>query len=212
MNRSDTRKQVTPSFGGQRLPKDDDGDYDGTDSSGFGKVDMPKQARTAMGMKNSMDDDEAEDEGMEGPVAQEDAPNHAKGDRMTNRADQDEEEASEMRQKSGTMGTKGMKGTADKIQGQHISDEEELENPANKVMHGRDAPSGHEPDIEGSHQGSGHGGVPRHFSNLGHGEREAKIGGSHMGHGTTGGMAGEGFDAGGKLGRERAKGPTGTKR
>jgi hypothetical protein len=174
MNRSDTRRQVTPGFAGMR--KDDDGDYDETDSGGFGKVDMPKQARSAMGM-------------------------------------QDDEEASEMRQKGGMMGGAGMKaGREPPIKGQDISDSEEEGNPARKVVKGREEPKGHEPEIDGSHQGSGDGGEPRYWSNLGHGEREATIGGSHMGKGASGGMAGEGFEAGGSLSKERAKGPTGTKR
>jgi len=211
MNRSDTRKQVTPGFAGMR--KDDDGDYDETDSGGFGKVDMPKQARAAMGMKDSMDDDEADDEGLEGPVAQKDAPNHAMRDAMTNRSDQDAEEESEMRQKSGSMGGKGMKAPSAKIKGQDISDEEEGENPSRKVVKGREEPAGHEAEIEGAYQGSGRGGSPMHRNTLGHGEREATIRGAHQGqHGGMGGMAGEGFEAGGSLSKERARGPTGTKR
>lgn len=211
MNRSDIRKQVTPGFAGMR--KDDDGDYDETDSGGFGRVDMPKQARQAMGMKDSMDDDEATEEGMEREVPQRDAPPHAKGDRMTNRADQETEEASERRQKSGTMGMKGsQKASADPIMGQEIPDSDELRNPANKVMRSRDVPSGHEAEIEGAHQGSGNGSMPRHWSNLGHGEREATISGAHQGQHGKASMAGEGFEAGGSLRKEGARGPSGTKR
>jgi hypothetical protein len=204
MNRTDTRKQVTPGFAGMR--KDDDGDYDETDSGGFGKVDMPQQARSDMGIKGD-DEDEAEDEGM---VAQTNAPQGPRAG--SGYRGEDAEEASEMRQKAGNMGGKGMKASAPKIKGQDVSDAEEMENPARKVVKGREEPSGHEPDIEGAHQGSGHGGEPRHFSNLGHGEREAKISGAHQGQHGGASMAGEGFEAGGSVSKERARGPTGTKR
>lgn len=250
MNRSDTRKQVTPGFAGMR--KDDDGDYDETDSGGFGKVDMPQQAARAFGMKadkmdeldegegvrhkggkmDEMDDgsdvrkdgarsmrggpkeedgDEEDDEVSEGPVPVKNAPGHAKGDAMTNRADQDAEEASEMRQKGGNMGTKGMKAGGGKIKGQEISDSDEMKGSSTKVIHGREKPSGHEAEIEGSFEGSGRGSEPPHWSNLGHGEREAKISGAHQGqHG--GSMMGEGFEAGGRMSKESARGPRGTKR
>lgn len=162
-----------------------------------------------MGMNE--DDDEAMDEGMEGPVS---TKNAKQGERPgSGYQGEDAEEASEMRQKAGNMGGKGMKGTSDKIQGQEISEHEEMDNPAQKALHGREAPSGHEAEIDGAHQGSGHGGMPSHWSNLAHGEREAKISGAHQGqHGGMGGMTGEGFEAGGRLSREHAKGPTGTKR
>ena len=252
MNRSDTRKQVTPGFAGMR--KDDDGDYDETDSGGWGKVDMPQQAARAFGMSSKAgkmdeldegadvrrkggrmdemdegsnvrkdgarsmrsgpaeEDAKEDNEGVtEGPVPVRNAPSHAMRDAVTNRADDAAEEASEMRQKSGTMGTKGMKSSDGKIKGQGISDAEEEGNPARKVVKGRAEPKGHEAEIEGAHQGSGMGREPPHFSNLGHGEREARISGAHQGqHG--GSMMGEGFEAGGRLSKEHARGPTGTKR
>lgn len=206
MNRSDIRKQVTPGFAGMR--KDDDGDYDETDSAGFGRVDMPKQARSAMGMQN---DDEADDEGLEGPVA---VKNAAQGERAgSGYQGEDAEEASEMRQKSGNMGNRGMKAAGGKIKGQGISDAEEEGNPSRKVVKGRETPPGHEPEVDGAHQGSGMGGEPKVWSNLAHGEREAKISGAHQGqHGNTRSTDGGGFEAGGDLSKEHARGPTGTKR
>jgi hypothetical protein len=206
MNRSDTRRQVTPGFAGG-LRKDDDGDYDGTDSDGFGKVDMPKQARATMGMQEDDEDDVTE-----GPAPQTNAPPHAMRDAVTNRADEDKEEASEARQKGGVMGNAGRKAHSAKIKGQGVSDAEEMENPARKVLHGREEPKGHEAEIEGAHQGSGDGGEPRYWSNLGHGEREAQISGAHQGQHGGASMTGSGFEAGGRLGKEHARGPSGDKR
>ena len=205
MNRSDTRKQVTPGFAGLR--KDDDGDYDETDSGGFGKVDMPKQARAAMGMQE--DDDEVN----EGEVPQTNAPHHSgSNSRAATAGEAERDEANEERQKGGIMGQKGMRGRAGKIQGQEVSDSEERMNPAKKVLHGREKPEGHEAEIEGAHQGSGDGGEPRYWSNLGHGEREATISGAHQGQHGGASMTGSGFEAGGKLGKEHARGPSGDKR
>jgi hypothetical protein len=254
MNRSDTRKQVTPGFAGMR--KDDDGDYDETDSGGWGKVDMPQQAARAFGMSSKAgkmdeldegadvrrkggrmdemdegsdvrkdgarsmrsgpaeEDAEEDDEGItEGPVPVKNAPSHAMRDAVTNRADEDAEEASEMRQKGGNMGGKGMKAGGGKIQGTEISDADEMKGSAHKVTHGREKPAGHEAEIEGAHQGSGMGREPAYFSNLGHGEREAKISGAHQGqHGNTMETDGGGFEASGRLSKEHARGPSGTKR
>jgi hypothetical protein len=202
MNRTDMRKQVTPGFAGKR---DDDGDFDGDDGGpGAIKVNMAKQAESDMGM--------TDDEDEEGMVPQ---TNAKQGERAgSGYQGEDAEEASEMRQKGGMMGERGMKADGEpKIKGQEISDSEEEGNPARKVVKGRMEPKGHEPEIDGSHQGSGDGGEPRYWSNLGHGEREATISGAHQGqHGGKGGMTGEGFEAGGRIGKEHARGPTGTKR
>ena len=198
MNRSDERMQTKPGLGRvTRANRDDDDD----DMDGVTTADVGSNATN-----DEPDGDEMGDE------KNETAPPHAMRDAVTNRSDQDAEEASEARQKGSNMGGRGMKGSADKIKGLDISDADEMKGPVGKVLHGRAKPEGKPAEIDGAHQGSGDGGETRNFTNLGHGEREATIGGSHMGHGGKGGMAGEGFEAGGKLGRERAKGPSGTKR
>jgi hypothetical protein len=185
-----------------RPNRDDDGDED--------DVTTADSSHDASGAE---DDDEEMDE------KNENAEPHARGDAMTNRADQDSEEASEERQKAGNMGGKGMKATEPKIQGNELSERDIEENPADKAIHGRGSPPAGERrvPISGSHQGPGGAdhGEPRHFTNLGHGEREATISGAHQGNhggGNKGGMAGEGFEAGGSISKERARGPSGTKR
>lgn len=198
MNRSDEGRQVKPGLGRSSRPNrdDDEDDMDGVMTADKGS--------------NSTTDEPDGDEDMD--EKNETAPPHAMRDAVTNRSDQDAEEASEARQKGSNMGGRGMKGSADKIKGLDISDADEMKGPVGKVLHGRAKPEGKPAEIDGAHQGSGDAGEPRNFTNLGHGEREATIGGSHMGHGGGSRMAGEGFEAGGKLGRERAKGPSGDKR
>src|SRR5580698_4559049 len=102
---------------------------------------------------------------------------------------------------------------ADKVKmSQTATDAEEEGNPARMVNHGRGTPKGHEPEIEGAHQGTGEGASPMHRNTLGHGEREARMTGAHQGQHSGGAETGSGFSAGGRLGRESARGPSGTKR
>jgi hypothetical protein len=172
------------------------------------RSDERKQTMYGAG-KKSDDDDEAADEGLE--VAGGDAP---QGERAgSGYGGEDEEEESERSQKSGVMGGKGMKGGADKVKmSQRATESEEEANPARMVNHGRDEAHGHEPEIEGSHQGSGHGGPPAHANTLGHGEREATMSGAHQGQHGTAQKTGSGFAGHGSLSREQARGPSGSKR
>ena len=203
MNRSDEGRQVKPGLGRSSRPNRDD---DEDDMDGVTTADMGSNASG-----EEPDGDEMGDE------KNETAPPHAMRDAVTNRRDQDAEEASEARQKSGNMGGRGMKGgQSDKIKGTEVSDSDEMSGPANKVEHGRKPLPGKAAPIEGAHQGSGDkDSSPRYWSNLGHGEREATISGAHQGqhkNSTDTDTDGGGFEGDGKLSRERAKGPSGTKR
>lgn len=193
ISRSDERKQTM--YGASRPnTEDDESENEGTEA------------------KAGSDDDEADDEQNE--TASQGVRAGVTG---SGKAREAADEASETSQKSRVMGQAGQKGGGGEgvKMSQEVSDAEEMQGSAHKVLHGRAKPAGKAAEIDGAHQGSGDGGEPRHFSNLGHGEREATISGAHQGqHGgsSDGGKAGEGFEAGGKLGREHARGPTGTKR
>lgn len=202
MNRSDEGRQVKPGLGRIKRPdRDDDGDADDVETAqeGLGPHAGPGD--------EDDDDDEAMDE-KNVSASQGERPGHSY-------QGEDAEEASEARQKAGVMGQKGQRMKEPAIKGQDISDAEEDSNPARKVIKGRATPPGDEPEVDGAHQGTGHGREPQHFTNLGHGEREATISGAHQGqHGgsSDGGKTGSGFEAGGNLRKEGAKGPSGTKR
>ena len=163
MNRSDERKQTM--YGASRPGRDPDDDDDD---------DTPNA-------KAGSDDDEAEDEGNET------APQGVRAGVEGSKARQASGEASEVAQKSRNMGGRGQKGGSDDVKmSQTATDSEEEGNPARMVNHGRGEAKGHEPEIEGAHQGSGDGGPPMHQNTLGHGEREAKMTGAHQGqHGST---------------------------
>jgi hypothetical protein len=119
-------------------------------------------------------------------------------------------EGSEERQKSGLMGQRGRVESSDGVkEDQEVSDSEEMAASAHKVLHGREKPAGEPAEISGAHQGSGHGTSPRHFTNLGHGEREATISGAHQGSRDAGKPVMEGFDACGSLRKEHARGSRG---
>ena len=200
MNRSDTGRQVKPGLGRISRPnRDDDGDEDDVTTA-----DSSHDA-------GEPDGDESGDE------KNESAPQHAADAKIGGVRDEyEKQEASEIRQKSGNMGQRGMKASGGRVQGQEISDHEEMENPAKKAIHGRgDSPSGHRPQISGAYQGPGGAdhGEPSNFTNLGHGEREAKMSGAHQGqHGNTHETDAGGFEGGGRLSKEHARGPTGAKR
>jgi hypothetical protein len=200
MNRSDESRQVRPGLGRISRPnRDDDGDEDDVTT-----------ADSSHDAGAETDDDEAGDLKNESATQGERPGSGYQGE--------DAEEASESRQKAGNMGTRGMGNADDHIQGNEVSEAEEAENPSGKARHGRgEPPSGDKASISGSHQGPGGAdhGSPRHFTNMGHGEREATISGAHQGQHddhNQGGMAGEGFEAGGSLRKEQARGPSGTKR
>lgn len=188
MNRSDERKQVGGSLrrnSGVTRPNED-GIDDESENEGL-----------------SAGDDESGDE------KNETAPQGANQPDGYTR--QSMNEASEERQKGGLMGQRGMKGGGGEgvKTSQRTSDSEMDDGPAHKVVHGRKEPTGHEPEIDGAHQGSGAGREPPHFSNLGHGEREATISGAHQGqHGNTHSSVGGGHEAGGNLSKENARGNT----
>jgi hypothetical protein len=192
MNRSDEGRGVKPGLGRISRPnRDEDDDEDDVTTAQEGPDTSPEN-----------DNDESMDEGNESATQGERAGSGYQG--------QDAEERSEARQKGGVMGTKGSRaGTEPVKMSQEVSDSEEMNASAHKVLHGRGKPAGHEAEIEGSHQGSGHGRQPSHFSNLGHGEREATISGAHQGQHEGGPAAGSGFEAGGSLRKEHARGDKG---
>jgi hypothetical protein len=190
------------------------------------RSDESRQVRPGLRASGPSDDDEADDEGMEANSVSGDgdgdeddnAPQGVRaGVTSTGYARQREDEASETSQKSKVMGGRGMKGGSEKIEGTDLSDADEMKGSAHKVTHGRDKPSGHAAEVDGAHQGSSSGGnksagAAMHRNTLGHGEREATIGGAHQGQHGSAEKTGSGFGAGGKLSREQAKGPSGTKR
>lgn len=84
-----------------------------------------------------------------------------------------------------------------------VSDEDMEEGPAEKVRHGRKAPDGDEPEVEGSIVGSGDSGEARARNTMGHGERMAK--GMHTMGDHEGGEPAQAFDAKGSLRKQHGK-------
>jgi hypothetical protein len=84
-----------------------------------------------------------------------------------------------------TKRSSSMKDEDETIEGTDVADEMD-EGPARKVEKGRAPLEGEPAEISGAHQGDGESGAATSRNTMGHGEREATIGGAHQGQHSKG--------------------------